>query len=156
MIYNGQEVKTWVHNGVEVFVSAKPFYWIKDRVVQDGFLADYATYTVSYKNYGFSSKLTNLTILGDSNGNCTFTGESESVNTQGNKYMEVIINDYGIFGILDSFKVAGVECKDKLSNGGTITVDVSNMETVTISVILTSWASGNQSWINIKSIRFYS
>lgn len=35
MTYNGQEVKRWIHNGVQVFLSVEPFYIIKNSAWVD-------------------------------------------------------------------------------------------------------------------------
>ena len=162
MIYNGQEVQTWLHNGVEVYVSARPFYWIKDNEVQDGFLTEYASYNLSPNKDNFTPRLATLEIAsGSSESNYTFTGETEVVNTQGNKYMEIVF--YTVTdstsqkaGLLNSFKVAGVEYKDQVTENAVITIDVSNLDTVSIYTNLTVWALGNWAQLYIKSIRFYS
>lgn len=141
---------------------ANPFYWIKDGVVQDGFPSTYANYSVSYNHYVFSNKLTEANVGGSNNGNTQFTGETVSVETKGNKYIEIVMNAYNVSGVnansgrLDSFLVGGVECKDKVSANAVIKVEVSNLNEVTLKLVMTAWASGNMMHNSIKSIRFYS
>ena len=162
MIFNGQEVKTWILNDVEVYVSARPFYWIRDNKVQDGFLTTYANYELSPYNASFIPNLATLGFAGESS-NRTFKGETELINTQGNKYIEIVFYEVGVTdstskngGILNSFKVAGVEYKDLVTESAVITIDVSNLDTVSIYTDLTAWEQDNWAQLYIKSIRFYS
>ena len=162
MIYNGQEVKNWLHNITEVWASAKPFYWIKDNVVQDGFLTTYANYSLNPSSVSFIPNLATLGFAGESS-NRTFIGETEPVNTQGNKYLEIVFYEVNVTdstsqqgGVLNSFKVADVEYKDHVTENAIITIDISNLDSVTLSVNMTAWEQGNWAQLYIKSIRFYS
>lgn len=154
--------KAWIgdENGVarEFFSSAEPFYWIQDGVVQDGFPSDYGTYSLTPSGaFEYRIGLTDAHVYGHSqNSNTQFTGETVAVSTKGNRYMEVVIASVDNRGILNSFLVAGKECKDQVSNGAIITVDVSSMSEVTIKLVMTAYAWGNHMGLSIKSIRFYS
>ena len=163
MLCNDVEIERTTYKGEEVWANATPFYWIKDNEVQSGFLSNYATYTVSYENQGII--VLNVAKFGMSapGENRTINAETEQINTQRNKYMEIIFNDQGVTdytshsgGVLNSFKVAGVEYREEVTENAIITIDVSNLDTVSISVVLTAWALGNYAEVNIKSIRFYS
>ena len=162
MTYNGQEVKTWVHNGVEVWSKATPFYWINNGVVQSGMPTTYTNYTINITSPNSIFNITNLGICGMSD-NTRFQGTTNAVNTQGNKYMEIVFN-YGSVtdtsgndgGVLNSFRVANTEYKDKVTENAVITIDVSKLETVTLYVDITAWALNNWAELQIKSIRFYS
>lgn len=156
--HNGAELDIATYNGTsELWANAEPFYWIKDGVVQDGFPSDYGTYSLSPTSaYLFDKTLANAYVYGVSDSNTQFTGETVSVSTQGNKYMEVVIANVFTGGVINSFLVGGVECKGEVSASAVITVDVSSMSEVTIKLIMTAYAGGNYMGLSIKSIRFYS
>lgn len=154
------EVQT-VKNGVTATVwrkgSSETFYWMKDGVVQDGFPSDYGTYSLSPSSaYIYDKTLANAYVYGVSDSDTQFTGETVAVSTKGNKYMEVVIANVLTGGVINSFLVAGTECKDKVSANSVITVDVSSMSEVTIKLVMTAYAGGNYKGLSIKSIRFYS
>lgn len=138
-------------------VTSEHFYWIQDGVVQDGFPSDYGTYSLSPTSaYIYDKTLANAYVYGVSDSNTQFTGETVAVSTKGNKYMEVVIANVLTGGVINSFLVAGTECKDKVSANSVITVDVSSMSEVTIKLVMTAYAGGNYKGLSIKSIRFYS
>lgn len=144
-------------NGVarEFFSSAEPFYWIRDGVVQDGFPSAYNLLSISYSSVLYTNSLTNFWLYGHQAGNTTFHGITDEIPTKGNKYMEVIVSTYSLSGRLDKFAIAGTNFTE-ISNGSVFTVDVSEMDTVTIELAITAWAYGNQALLHIGSIRFYS
>lgn len=149
MTYNGQEVSTWIHNGVEVFSASEPFYWIQNSVVQSGYPSAYNVSSITSGTY-YRNFLTGFYMTGNDNGNSTFKGVTNPVSTQRNKYMEVIVSS--LYGGAKKLTIAGTT----ITATGTYVIDVRNMDTVTIAVELTAWAGGSEAGAGISSIRFYS
>ncbi len=160
MTHNGEEVFNWIHNGVNIFSISQSFYWIKDSVVQDGFVDSYNTYS-SNAGWNFQNKLTGLYIgTTSSTTSMQFIGYSETVNTKKNTFMEISV----FMGSPSSSTPLSITFNDKDGNGdistkittsGTYTIDISHVDTITI------WVNSychpeSSSTINIQSLRFYS
>lgn len=168
--HNGVDMKKVLHNGtVELWSSSEPFYWIKNGAVQSGYPSNYTNCTFDPKKgededayVDYNTSLTLCTAYAAGYLAANLRASTAPVETKGNKYIEVTMSPYYAFGteatsgVLDSFKIGGIECKSKVKNGAVITVDISHLDTVTISVDMTANAWGNTMYNAIQSIRFYS
>lgn len=136
---------------------SEAFYWVQNSVVQSGYPSSYIQSYLNYSNAALNNTLVDFDLVGVQEGNTTFRGTTATVNTKGNKYMEVKVgSDYAMSGRLDSFTIAGTNYAGQIASGKTLTIDVSNYSTVSIYLDVTAWAWGNHASIPITSIRFYS
>lgn len=141
-----------VKNGVTttVWVANTPFYWIQDGTVQDSHPTAYNVTSVNPSDTYYRNALTGFYMTGNASANSTFKGVTDSVDTQRNKYMEVVVAS-----------MKGASCKltvldTEITSAGTYTIDVSGVDTVAIALDITASAGGNEATANISSIRFYS
>ncbi len=153
-------------DGKVLWKASEPFYWIKDGVVQSGYHSTYTNYSISpdpsdNEGCSYDNSLTAFTIGSASEETgFQFVGSTASVETKGNKYMEVTlganVSSYGSSsGNINSFKIAGIECNTLVKPNAVMTVDVSNFTTANISLDIECWAWGNYMYLPIKSIAFY-
>lgn len=159
MTHNGEEVFNWIHNGVNIFSTSQSFYWIKDSIVQDGFVDSYTTYS-SNVGWNFQNKVTGLYIgATGSTTNMQFIGYSETVDTKKNQYMEINVsmggNNNPPMSVTFNDKDGNGDISTKITSPGTYVIDISHVSTITIWVNLICYAESS-SLINITSLRFYS
>lgn len=153
-IYLGDIEMSGVYLGdKESWTSAEPFYWIKDNVVQEGFPSEYVVSTTGSNMMVMNKSLTSFHIYGNWGATGSASGTA-TVETKRNKYIEIQATVSGNGG-LNSFMVAGVECKNKVASGETIIVDISDLEEVTISCNAFANKDQNHYYVNITSIRCY-
>lgn len=152
---NDVEVQTWTHNGVEVYSASKPFYWVKDGVVQDGMPTNYQTVSLN-PNMTYlvqNSGIATFDLMGSPSANTNYTGKTATVATQGNKNLEIVVGTIS-GGALNKFVVGGVDCTAQAQKG-VVNLDISNMTEVNIEIAAVAWAGGNHFLARITTIRFY-
>ena len=137
--------------------TSNAFYWIKNGVVQSGYPSEYVQNYLNYTPPALDKRLIAFNLVGAQEGNTRFQGSTASVNTKGNKYMEITFaSTTGMNGVLDAFTIAGKNYNAQVGASKTITVDVSGYSSVSIYLDITAYAWGNHANIDISSIRFYS
>lgn len=158
MTFDGQEVITWVHNGVEVFGISKPFYGIENGVIQSGFPISYNTHSSSNLIWNFRNNLTDLYIgTTSSTSTANFVGYTDLIDTRNNNYLEIKVT----MGSPSPNTPISLWFRDENNNNvgdtittsGTYTVDISGVKNISIWVNVTCYAESSSS-ISITSLRF--
>lgn len=129
---------------------AEPFYWIKNGVVQSGYPSTYTT-SKSPSECWIRNLLTNFYCsMGSSANNGSVSGYTSEVDTKGNKYMTVTVS-FDVAHGGGSFNINGTT----ITTEGTHTIDISNVDSVSIAATLWSYAY-SATGSAISSIYFHS
>ena len=135
MTFNGQEVDTWIHNGVEVYSGFTPFY-----VIENGFLVDgnytsanrivsggYDHQDKNYGSYGINA-ITGATVSFKSDGAKTLTIKADSggytantpkltVVADGNSLLAISSTNYNNTVNIEGYENVTVTYQTTTSNG---------------------------------------
>ena len=131
----GHDISRIRCKGQDVWKKSEPFYWIKNGAVQSGFPS---TYSISKNPSEVWTRnlITNFYCSCGTLGQTGYlSGSTSKVETKGNKYMTVTVS-FDVAHGGGSFSINGTT----ITTAGTHTIDVSNVDSVSISASLWSYA----------------
>lgn len=160
MTHNGVEVQSWIHNGVEIYSAFKPFYWVENNVVTDGYPTDFTvTITQGPGHSGGGTKIaTDFGVWSPAQDiGSKARGVATPVQTKGTKYM--IMEYYYVGnGNVDGIYINDVFVPNSNSswdapNTKSVVVDISEYSSVVLRVDIGAASWGNH--FNMKFNRIY-
>lgn len=146
----GHNISRIRYKGQDIYKDSEPFYWIKNGSVQSGFPSTYSI-SKSPSQVWTKNLLTNFYCSCGSLGSTGYlSGSTSKVETKGNKYMSITVT-FDIAHGGGSFSINGTT----ITTAGTHIIDVSNVDSVSISASLWSYAY-SATGSAITNIYFYS